>query len=101
MSPIRSGIRRRFTQRFNLSDLARVGAVSPAIAEQLAEAVRQRRNVVISGGTGTGKTTLLNALAALIPDHDRIVVIEETAEIHLNKPNLLRLEARRAQNAAR
>ena len=51
----------------------------------------------MSGGTGTGKTTLLNALAALIPDQDRIVVIEETAEIHLEKPNLVRLEARRAQ----
>jgi pilus assembly protein CpaF len=53
--------------------------------------------VLLSGGTGTGKTTLLNALAALIPARDRIAVIEETAEIHLDKPNLLRLEARRAQ----
>jgi pilus assembly protein CpaF len=52
---------------------------------------------LISGGTGTGKTTLLNALAACIPDDNRIVVIEETAEIHLAKPNLLRLEARRLQ----
>src|SRR4029077_12472035 len=49
------------------------------------------------GGTGTGKTTLLNALAANIHDRDRIVVIEETAEIHLDHPNLLRFEARRAQ----
>ena len=56
-----------------------------------------QQNILISGGTGTGKTTLLNALAALIPDRDRIVVIEETAEIHLEKPNLLRMEARRAQ----
>jgi hypothetical protein len=52
---------------------------------------------LIAGGTGTGKTTLLNALAAQIPDTERIVVIEETAEIHLAKPNLLRCEARRAQ----
>jgi pilus assembly protein CpaF len=51
----------------------------------------------VSGGTGTGKTTLLNALANRIPDDDRVVVIEETAEIHLPKPNVLRLEARRAQ----
>jgi pilus assembly protein CpaF len=51
----------------------------------------------MSGGTGTGKTTLLNALAAHIPDCDRVILIEETAEIHLKKPNVLRLEARRAQ----
>src|SRR5204862_4387990 len=66
-------------------------------AAQLAQAASTQQNVRISGGTGTGKTTLLNALAALIPSADRIVVIEETAEIHLKKPNLLRLEARRAQ----
>src|SRR5919108_680195 len=53
--------------------------------------------MVNAGGTGTGKTTLLNALAARIPDDDRIIVIEETAEIHLDKPNVLRFEARRAQ----
>src|SRR5204862_271238 len=66
-------------------------------AAQLAQAASTQQNVRISGGTGTGKTTLLNALAALIPSADRIVVIEETAEIHLDKPNVLRLEARRAQ----
>ena len=57
----------------------------------------RERNILISGGTGTGKTTLLNALAAHIPAEDRVVVIEETAEIHLDKPNVVRLEARRAQ----
>src|SRR4051812_2297454 len=88
---------RKFTRRFTLDDLVNTGTISPAIAEQLADAVRHQRNILISGGTGTGKTTLLNALAALIPNQDRIVVIEETAEIHLKKPNLLRLEARRAQ----
>jgi len=88
---------RKFTRRFTLEDLVEIGTVSPAIAQRLADAVHDQRNVLISGGTGTGKTTLLNALAGLIPDNDRIVVIEETAEIHLNKPNLLRLEARRAQ----
>jgi pilus assembly protein CpaF len=50
----------------------------------------------VSGGTGTGKTTLLNAVAAQIADEDRIVVIEDTSEIHLEKPNLVRFEARRA-----
>ena len=53
--------------------------------------------MLISGGTGTGKTTLLNALAAHIPTRDRIALIEETSEILIDKPNLLRFEARRAQ----
>ena len=53
--------------------------------------------MLISGGTGTGKTTLLNALASRIPDADRIALIEETSEILIEKPNLLRFEARRAQ----
>src|SRR5262249_10302288 len=55
------------------------------------------RNILISGGTGTGKTTLLNALATKIPASDRIVLIEETSEILIQKPNLVRFEARRAQ----
>jgi pilus assembly protein CpaF len=88
---------RKFTRRYTLDDLVDVGALSPALAAQLAQAVDSQQNILISGGTGTGKTTLLNALAAGIPDADRIVLIEETAEIHLDKPNLLRLEARRAQ----
>jgi len=88
---------RKFTKRYSLDDLVAVGTLTAAVAGQLADSVRQQQNVLISGGTGTGKTTLLNALAALIPNDDRIVVIEETAEIHLDKPNLLRLEARRAQ----
>ena len=88
---------RKFTRRYSLSDLVEVHALSAATAAALTGAVETQRNVLISGGTGTGKTTLLNALAALIPDRDRIVVIEETSEIHLEKPNLLRFEARRAQ----
>ncbi len=59
--------------------------------------MRRRRNVLISGGTGTGKTTLLNALASTIPAEDRIVLIEETSEILIDKPNLVRFEARRSQ----
>jgi pilus assembly protein CpaF len=90
---------RKFTRRYNVEDLVRVGTISTELAAVLTAAVRNQQNVLISGGTGTGKTTLLNALAALIPHADRIIVIEETAEIHLEKPNLLRLEARRAQPA--
>ena len=88
---------RKFTRRYSLDDLIEVGTLTPAVAAHLTDAIRKHQNVLLSGGTGTGKTTLLNALAALIPARDRIAVIEETAEIHLDKPNLLRLEARRAQ----
>ncbi len=88
---------RKFTRRYSLDDLIEVGTLTPAVAAHLTDAIRTHQNVLLSGGTGTGKTTLLNALAALIPARDRIAVIEETAEIHLDKPNLLRFEARRAQ----
>jgi pilus assembly protein CpaF len=88
---------RKFGRRYSLQDLVNVGTLSASLADRLIAAIEAERNVLISGGTGTGKTTLLNALAAHIPDRNRIVVIEETAEIHLDKPNLLRFEARRAQ----
>jgi pilus assembly protein CpaF len=88
---------RKFTRRYSLDDLVYMGALTPALAAQLMDAVAAQQNILISGGTGTGKTTLLNALAAHIPDGDRVIVIEETAEIHLEKPNILRFEARRAQ----
>lgn len=88
---------RKFTRRFTLDDLVAVGTLTPDLADHLRQAIATQQNILVSGGTGTGKTTLLNALAALIPDGDRIIVIEETSEIHLNKPNLVRLEARRAQ----
>lgn len=88
---------RKFTRRYSLDELVAVGTLTPMLAAHLTEAVARQQTILISGGTGTGKTTLLNALAAHIPDTERLVVIEETAEIHLEKPNLLRLEARRAQ----
>jgi pilus assembly protein CpaF len=88
---------RKFTRRYSLDDLVDIGTVTPHVAEALTTALAQQQNILISGGTGTGKTTLLNALATHIPDADRIVVIEETAEIHLSKPNLVRFEARKAQ----
>ena len=88
---------RKFTRRYSLEQLVAVGSLRPDVSAALADAVMSQQNILISGGTGTGKTTLLNALAAHIPDDERLVVIEETAEIHLAKPNLLRFEARRAQ----
>ena len=88
---------RKFTQRYSLDELITNGTVTQCLASGLRRAVATQQNILISGGTGTGKTTLLNALAAEIPDSDRVVVIEETSEIHLSKPNLLRFEARRAE----
>jgi len=87
---------RKFSRRFTLDELIDVGTLSPGLARALSDAITARRNVLVSGGTGTGKTTLLNAMAAHLPDLDRIVVIEDTSEIHLQKPNLLRFEARRS-----
>ena len=88
---------RKFSHRYTVDELVSVGTLSRELGDQLTAAVHHQQNILISGGTGTGKTTLLNALAARISDQDRIVVIEETAEIHLEKPNLLRFEARREQ----
>jgi pilus assembly protein CpaF len=88
---------RKFTHRFSLEDLVGVGTLSDGLAGMLREAVASRLNILISGGTGTGKTTLLNAIAQTISPDDRIVLIEETSEIRIEKPNLVRFEARRAQ----
>ena len=68
---------RKFTRRYTLDDLMGVGSIAPSTASELVAAVSCEKNILISGGTGTGKTTLLNALAAHIPDRDRIVVIEK------------------------
>ncbi len=64
---------------------------------ELQKAVLSRQNILISGGTGSGKTTLLNALAAFIPNEERLIVIEDTSEIQIDKPNLVRFEERKAQ----
>ena len=88
---------RKFTYRYSLDDLVGVGTLTCDLAAMLRHAVDARQNILISGGTGTGKTTLLNAVAQTIPAGDRIVLIEETSEILIEKPNLVRFEARRAQ----
>ncbi|MEP7309331.1 MAG: ATPase, T2SS/T4P/T4SS family [Acidobacteriota bacterium] len=92
---------RRFTRRYSLRDLVEIGSVAADAAQVLERAVLHRSNILIAGGTGTGKTTLLNALAAVIPVGDRLVVIEETSEIYLgNRENVLSFEARRARPAS-
>ena len=77
-------------------ELIKKGAFTPGIAEFLKACVTARLNVVVSGGTGTGKTTVLNALSSYIPDGDRIVTIEDAAELRLQQRHVVRLEARPA-----
>jgi pilus assembly protein CpaF len=89
---------RKFNSRhFTIEDLVKCGSLDPGLVERLRNYVEKRQNILISGGTGTGKTTLLNALGKLISDDDRILLIEDTSEIQLEKPNLVRFEARQAQ----
>ena len=88
---------RKFTRGLKeLADLVRVGMLTEPQAELLGEAVLARRNILLAGASGTGKTTLLGILATRIPEHERIVVIEDTAELILEQPNVVRLECRRA-----
>nr|WP_315400772.1 ATPase, T2SS/T4P/T4SS family [uncultured Duganella sp.] len=75
-------------------DLMRFGAINAEMVAFLRVAVRLRANIVVSGGTGSGKTTLLNVLSNFIPDNERIVTVEDAAELQLNQPNLVSLEAR-------
>ncbi|MGH9710935.1 MAG: ATPase, T2SS/T4P/T4SS family, partial [Candidatus Acidiferrales bacterium] len=74
------------------------GSLEAGLALQLQTCIETRQNILISGGTGTGKTTLLNALGRFIPEDDRVLLIEDTSEIQLEKPNLVRFEARQAQS---
>ena len=84
---------RKFTgQRFTVEDLIARGTWSASLAEFLSDQIRTGKTVLISGGTGTGKTTLLNVLAQAIPDEERIVVIEDTAELRIQKPNVMAVE---------
>ena len=89
-------VRKFRKEAFSLEELVRIGSVAEDVAEYLREAVRERRNVIVSGGTGSGKTTLLNALSQFIPEEERIVTIEDAAEIRLQQPHVVRLEARPA-----
>jgi len=91
-------IRKFNSHKFRMNDLIERGTVPSDLAKQLEEFVVQRKNILICGGTGSGKTTLANILTEFIADHERIVLIEDTAEIHIHKENVLRFEARREQN---
>jgi len=90
-------IRKFQTQFFTADELVRIGTMTTDVLATVHSAIETDMNILISGGTSTGKTTLLNALAAFLPTDDRVVLIEDTAELQIDRPNLVRLEARRAQ----
>jgi pilus assembly protein CpaF len=87
-------IRKFSKRRLTLDDMIRMGTLSAETVEFLDRCIRAELNMLISGGTGSGKTTLLNALSTAIPDTERIVTIEDAAELRLNQKHVLRLEAR-------
>src|SRR5207245_1772738 len=87
-------IRKFSKQRMEMSDLVRLGTLTTETVEFLQRCVQAELNILVSGGTGSGKTTLLNALSTAIPDDDRIVTIEDAAELRLSQRHVLRLEAR-------
>jgi len=89
-------IRRFAIEPFRLPDLIAFGTLTPALAEVLTAAVRARLNILISGGTGAGKTTLLNVMSNAIPSTERIVTIEDSAELQLQQDHVVRLETRPA-----
>jgi pilus assembly protein CpaF len=85
---------RRFPRAFTFEQLVRMGTVDPDTADLLRSMVRGRLSIVVSGGTSSGKTTLLNALSGFIPSEERIVTIEDSAELQLQQPHVVSLEAR-------
>jgi pilus assembly protein CpaF len=89
-------IRRFGAERLTINDLIQFNSIPPQIAEVAAACVKSRLNMLVSGGTGAGKTTLLNCLSNFIPDNERIVTIEDSAELKLQQEHIVRLETRPA-----
>lgn len=87
-------IRRFGNRRIQMEDLVQFGTMAPAMADFLVLAVQGRMNVIVSGGTGAGKTTLLNSMSRYISDSQRVVTIEETAELNLQQRDVVALETR-------
>ncbi len=89
-------IRKFSKNKLGLHKLVEFGALTQNMAEVLAAAVHARKTTIISGGTGTGKTTMLNALSAFIPEDERLITIEDAAELQLQQPHVARMETRPA-----
>lgn len=92
---------RRFPRPFQMKDLVTRRSLPREAADLLGVMVRARLNILVSGGTGTGKTTFLNALSGLIPDRERIITIEDSAELSLQQRHVVRLEGRPANSEGR
>ncbi len=87
-------IRKFAVDPLKVDDLVHLGAITPGVAKLLEAIVKSRLNVIISGGTGTGKTTFLNVMSSFIPTYERIVTIEDSAELQLQQDHVVRLETR-------
>ncbi|MGQ9497807.1 MAG: CpaF family protein [Desulfotomaculales bacterium] len=87
-------IRKFYRERLGINDLIKLGTLTPEIAQFLEACVRGRLNVIVSGGTGSGKTTTLNVLSSFIPSDERIVTIEDAAELQLQQEHVVTLESR-------
>jgi pilus assembly protein CpaF len=90
-------IRKFQAKWFTTTELVRNGSITPEVLDRIRQAVQTNQSILISGGTGTGKTTFLSALTSYFSPADRVVLIEETAEINAELPNVVRFEARREQ----
>lgn len=87
---------RRFPRPYTVAELVRSGSMDEPVSQLMAACVRARLNVIVSGGTGSGKTTLLNTLSSFVPATERIVTIEDAAELSLDQEHVVRLESRPA-----
>ena len=94
-------IRRFAVKPLKMADLVERRTLTPGMAELLAGMVKAKTNILISGGTGSGKTTLLNILSSYIPEHERIITIEDTAELQMQQSHVVRLEPRPANSEGR
>jgi len=94
-------IRKFFKKKLSMQRLIDFGSVTQDMVEFVDTAVQLKKNIIVSGGTGSGKTSLLNAVSSMIPNHERIVVIEDSAELQLQKDHQVRLEARPADDKGR
>ncbi len=91
-------IRKFNARRFGVEELIQAGTLERWLANQLETYVLARKNILIAGGTGCGKTTILNVLGKFIPSDERVLLIEDTSEIHMRQDNLVRFEARQPQS---
>ncbi|MEI7905402.1 MAG: CpaF family protein, partial [Candidatus Firestonebacteria bacterium] len=89
-------IRKFSRRRLTAEDLQASGSLTPEASKFIKSCVRERKNIIISGGTGSGKTTLLNIVSAFIPENERIITIEDSAELNLAQPHVVTLESRSA-----